>query len=91
MLLLAISAACFGVAMAFGFHFLSFFVVIGALDLLASRSQYAAHPQTPLDRNGIIYCTLWYFGVVAAFIAIIMLMANSSVPGTEIATAILQS
>jgi putative peptide zinc metalloprotease protein len=90
-LLLAISAACFGAAMAFGFYFLSFFIVIGALDLLASRSQFATHPQTPLDRNGIIYCTLWYFVVVAIFIAIIVLMANSNVPGTEIATAILQS
>jgi putative peptide zinc metalloprotease protein len=90
-LLLAISAACFGVAMAFGFYFLSFFIVIGALDLMASRSQFAMHPQTPLNRNGLIYCTLWYLAVVAIFIAIIVLMANSNVPGTEIATAILQS
>jgi len=91
MLLLAMSAACFGIALAFDFHFLSFFIVLGALDLLASRSQFAAHPQTPLDRNGMLYCTLWYLAVVAIFIAIIVLMAGTQVPGTEIATAILRS
>ena len=89
--LIVLSAVCFALALAYGLSFLSFFIVLGAIDLLASRSQFAAHPQTPLDRNGIVYCTLWYFVVVAAFIAIIVAMANTGVPGTEIATAILKS
>jgi Zn-dependent protease len=90
-LLIALSAVCFALALAYGLSFLSFFIVLGAIDLLASRSQFAAHPQTPLDRNGIWYCTLWYFVVVAAFIAIIVAMANTGVPGTEVATSILKS
>jgi putative peptide zinc metalloprotease protein len=90
-LLIALSAASFAVAFSLGLSFLSFFIVIGALDLIASQRQLATHPQVPLDRNGIVYCTLWYFVVIAVFIAIIVLMANTNVPGTEIATAILQS
>jgi Zn-dependent protease len=89
--LIALSAVCFALALAFGLYFLSFFVVIGVVDLLASQRQLAAHAHAPLDRNGIVYCTLWYFAVVVVLIAIIVLMARSGVPGSEIATAILQS
>ncbi len=90
-LLIVLSAVCFALALAYGLNFLSFFIVIGAIDLIASRRQFATHPQTPLDRNGIWYCTLWYFAVVAVFIAIIVLMEKTGVPGTAIATEILKS
>jgi putative peptide zinc metalloprotease protein len=90
-LLLAMSAACFGTALAFGLHFLSFFIVIGVLDLLASRARFAANPQEPLSSYGIWFCVAWYLGVVAVFIGIILLMASSGVPGTEIATEVLKS
>jgi Zn-dependent protease len=90
-ILIALSAVCFALALSFGLSFLSFFIVIGAIDLIASQRQFAAHPQTPLDRNGIVYCTLWYFAVVAVFIGIILAMANTGVPGTEVATGVLES
>jgi len=90
-LLLVLSATCFALALKFGLTFLSFFIVIGALDLLASRREFAAHPQAPLNRYGIWYCVVWYFAVVGIFIAIILAMAASGAPGTEIATAVLKS
>jgi Zn-dependent protease len=90
-ILIVLSAACFALALSHGLSFLSFFIVIGAIDLIASRRQFAAHRQTPLDRNGILYCTLWYFAVVAVFIGIIVAMANTGVPGTEVAKTILES
>ena len=90
-ILIALSAVCFALALSFGLSFLSFFIVLGAIDLIASQRQSATHAQTPLDRNGIVYCTLWYFAVVAVFIAIILAMATTGVPGTEVATGILKS
>ena len=90
-ILIVLSAVCFALAMSFGLSFLSFFIVLGAIDLIATQRQFVTHPQTPLDRNGIVYCTLWYFAVVAVFIGIILAMASTGVPGTEVATAILKS
>jgi Zn-dependent protease len=90
-IMIALSAVCFALAFAYGLSFLSFFIVLGAIDLLTSQHQAALNTQAPLDRNGIVYCTLWYFGVAAVFIAIIVMMASTGVPGTEIATTILQS
>ena len=45
----------------------------------------------PLSRYGILFSAAWYLLTIALFMAIIVLIAESRLPGSEIAVHILQS
>src|SRR4029077_7296746 len=72
--LIAASAVFFAVAASLGLALLTFFIVIGAIDLIASWRQIAFDQKAPLDRYGIAFSAVWYLVTVAAFIAIIVLV-----------------
>ena len=89
--LIAASAVFFAVSMMLGLALLTFFIVIGAIDLLVSLKQIATDDKAPLNRYGILFSAAWYLLTIALFIAIIVLIADSRLPGSEIAVRILQS
>ncbi len=89
--LLVSSALCLYGAWALGFYFLCFFIVIGVVDIIANWSMPVAQDLVPLKTYGIWFSLLWYLGVAAAFILIIMLLVAAEVPGAEIVTKILSS
>lgn len=85
------SALAFSVAVKFGLFFISFFIVLGVIDLTFSWREFAQGSQTRMDRYGILFSLVWYLLTVVAFVVIIIIMAETRVPGTEIARIILQS
>lgn len=89
--LLLASAACFFIATGSGMYLLSFFVVIGLLDLLASWKQRAQDTKPRLDRYGILFSAAWYLGTIAVFVAVIRVIASHGLPGSELAVKILAS
>lgn len=89
--LLGFSALCFAAAWSIGFVFLCFFVFIGAVDLAATWRTISQDRQTPLSYYGIAFSAFWYLLVVAAFLFIIVMIAKSGVPGSEIVIKILDS
>lgn len=89
--LLAISAACFALAWKLGLFFITFFIVLGAIDIFANWKLRLAEDITPLNRYGIAFCLLWYLAVVAMFIGLILLIAGDALPGSEIAVKVLAS
>ena len=89
--LMAGAAAFFALSVTLGLALLTFFIVIGAIDLMASWRQVATDPKPPLDRYGIVFSATWYLLTIAFFIAIIVLIARDRLPGSEIAVHILQS
>jgi putative peptide zinc metalloprotease protein len=88
---LVASAAFFAVSTMLGLALLTFFIVIGALDLLVSWQQRAADPKPPLNRYGIWFSAAWYVLTIALFIGIIVLIARGGLPGSEIAVHLLKS
>ena len=88
---IAASAVFFAVSVMLGLALLTFFIVIGAIDLMFSWGQIATDQKPPLDRYGILFSAAWYLLTIALFIAIIILIADSRLPGSEIAIRILQS
>lgn len=90
-LLLASSAVFFALSVQFGVYFLSFFIVLGVFDLLVNWRFLASENKEPLDRNGIVVSLLWYLATIGIFIAVILSIAYSSLPGGEIAVRVLQS
>jgi len=91
MAFLAASAVCFAVAVMSGLALLSFFVILGAIDLLFGWRDIQQDEKTPLDRYGIVFCGVWYLLTIIAFVCIIMLVAASELPGSELAVTVLQS
>src|SRR5262245_43615098 len=89
--LMAGAAAFLALSLTLGLALLTFFIVIGAIDLMASWRQVATDPKPPLDRYGILFSATWYLLTIAFFIGIIVLIARSHLPGSEIAVHILQS
>jgi putative peptide zinc metalloprotease protein len=89
--LIAASAVFFAISTMLGLALLTFFIVIGAIDLVFSWQQLAADRKTPLNRYGILFSALWYLLTIALFIAIIVVIARSGLPGSEIAVHLLQS
>ncbi len=90
-ILLAISAACFALAWKLGLFFITFFIVLGAIDIFANWKLRLAEDITPLNRYGIVFCLLWYLLVVALFVGLILLIAGDALPGSEIAVKVLAS
>lgn len=89
--LLAISAACFVLAWKLGFYFITFFIVLGVIDIVAGWRVGLAEDITPLKTYGIWFSVLWYLVVVAMFLGMIMLIAQDGLPGSEIALKVLAS
>ncbi len=90
-LLIAISAAGFSLALSAGWFFICVFIVIGLVDLLLSWRDFSQQKIKPLDTYGMWFSLIWYFLTIAAFVGIIMLIANTQLPGSEIAGIILSS
>ncbi len=90
-LLLVISALCLVLTWKTGLVFLSFFIVLGVVDLIAGWNVPLANDITPLKTYGIWFCLVWYLVVAIAFLAMILLIAGAGVPGSEIAIKILNS
>ncbi|MCV6622581.1 MAG: site-2 protease family protein [Cellvibrionaceae bacterium] len=89
--LMIISAALFALSLQLGLALLSFFIVIGALDLLFSWREFKHQTVAAMDRYGILFSLAWYLLTLAAFVFIILSIASDGLPGSEIATAVLNS
>jgi Zn-dependent protease len=89
--LLAISAVCFVLAWKLGFYFITFFIVLGVIDIVAGWRLGLAEDITPLKTYGIWFSVLWYLVVVAMFLGMILLIAQDGLPGSEIALKVLAS
>ena len=87
----AFSAAAFAAAAYLGLALLCFFIVLGALDLLTTWRQWGRDARPRLDRYGQVFCCLWYLGTLAAFLGIILLIARTGLPGSELAVRVLGS
>lgn len=89
--LLVISATCFVVAWKLGFYFITFFIVLGVIDIVAGWRVGLAEDIPPLNAYGIWFSVLWYLVVVAMFLGMIILIAQDGLPGSEIAIKVLAS
>lgn len=89
--LLVISALCFVGAWKLGLYFITFFIVLGVIDILAGWRVGLAEDITPLKPYGIWFSVLWYLLVVALFLGMIFLIAMDGLPGSEIALKVLAS
>lgn len=89
--LLVLSAVFFVASFKFGFALIGFFIVLGVVDILSEWKISLAEDITPLTPYGIWFCLGWYMLTIAAFLGIIVLIANSGLPGSEIALAVLDS
>lgn len=89
--LLVISALCFVVAWKLGLFFITFFIVLGVIDIIAGWRVGLAEDLPPLTPYGIWFSVLWYLAVVALFIGMILLIAADQLPGSEIAVKVLAS
>lgn len=89
--LLVLSALCFVLAWKLGLYFITFFIVLGVIDILAGWRVGLAEDIPPLTGYGIWFSVLWYLAVVALFIGMILLIAADELPGSEIAIKVLAS
>lgn len=89
--LLIMSALCFALSVMSGLVLLSFFVVIGVVDLVASWRDFSRENKAPLQPYGIGVSLLWYLGTIGVFLAVIYGIAASGLPGAELATNVLES
>lgn len=89
--LLTLSALFFVAAFKLGFALIGFFIVLGVVDILSEWKISLAEDITPLTSYGIWFCLLWYMATIAAFLIIIVLIATSGLPGSDIALAVLNS
>lgn len=88
---LVVSAICLLVSWKSGLVFLSFFIVLGVIDIIAGWNVPLERDITPLKAYGIWFSLLWYLAVTGAFLVMIVLIARAGVPGSEIAMHILRS
>jgi putative peptide zinc metalloprotease protein len=89
--LLGLSAVSFAASVHLGFALIGFFIVIGVVDILSEWKTALAQDITPLNRYGIWFCLAWYVATAAVFLALMVLIARSGLPGSEIALAVLDS
>lgn len=87
--LLLFSAAGFAAALHFNLHLLSFFLVLGVVDLLLTRKSLVNSEVTPMGGYAMLVSTVWYVAVVAIFVGIILYLVEQAVPGSEIPKLIL--
>ncbi len=74
----------------FGLGLLTFFFILGLLDLAASWREMKNDPLVGMNSYGIAFSLVWYVITAVLFIAIILLMAGTGLPGTELAASILR-
>jgi putative peptide zinc metalloprotease protein len=89
--LLGLSAVSFAASVHLGFALIGFFVVIGVVDILSEWKTALAQDIAPLNRYGIWFCLAWYVATAAVFLVVMVLIARSGLPGSEIALAVLDS
>lgn len=89
--LLVLSAAAFALSTTLGLSLLSFFIVLGVLDLIFSWGEFKTQTVEAMDRYSSVFSLVWYLLTVAVFIGIVFAIASSGLPGSELATTILQS
>lgn len=89
--LLTLSALFFVLSWKLGFALIGFFIILGVIDIVAEWRVSMNEDITPLNRYGILFCLGWYLLTLAAFLGIIVLIANSGLPGSEIALKVLNS
>lgn len=89
--LLAFSALLFALTTTLGLSLLSFFIFLGVIDLLFSFSEFKQQTVIAMDRYGVVFSLVWYLLSIGAFIFIILAIASSGLPGSELATAVLNS
>lgn len=74
-----------------GMSLFGFLAIIGALDLLFGSNERKNSQITPLTSTGILVSCVWYMGTIAALIAMILIMADMGLAGSQIVTEILSS
>lgn len=89
--LLTLSALFFVLSFTLGFALIGFFIILGVIDIVSEWRTALAADITPLTSYGIWFCLLWYLATVVAFLTIIVLLAYSELPGSELALNILNS
>lgn len=89
--LLVMSAAIFALTATMGLSLISFFIVLGVIDLLFSYKEFNTQTIEGMDRYSSIFSLVWYLITVAVFVGIILAIASSGLPGSELATTVLKS
>jgi len=89
--LLVISAAAFALSINLGLSLLSFFIVLGVIDLMFSYKEFKNQAVEGMDKYSSVFSLVWYLLTVVVFVGIIFAIASSGLPGSELATTILQS
>lgn len=89
--LLVLSAAAFALSTTLGLGLLSFFIILGVIDLLFSWGEFKTQIVEGMDRYSSVFSLVWYVITVVIFLGIIFAIAGSGLPGSALATTILQS
>jgi Zn-dependent protease len=89
--LLVVSAAAFALSINLGLSLLSFFIVLGVIDLVFSYKEFKNQAVEAMDRYSSVFSLVWYLLTVVVFVGIILAIASSGLPGSELATTVLQS
>lgn len=89
--LLTVSALCFVATLHFHLYLITFFIVIGVVDIFVSWRSRHIEDLVPLQRYGIWFSLVWYLVVCAAFVGMILLIAKTGTAGGEIAAKVLAS
>lgn len=87
--LLTVSAAGFAIASWVGLYFIAFFFILGALDLIGAQSSMRDADVVPMKPYGAAVSLAWLVAVASIFIGIIVYIANTEIPGSEIPLMIL--
>jgi len=74
-----------------GFALIGFFGLMGLVDLLADWRSFDQDPKAKLDAYGMVFSLVWYLLTAAALIGMIVWLAALELPGSELATAILNA
>jgi Zn-dependent protease len=89
--LLVISAAAFALAINLGLSLLSFFIILGVIDLVFSYGEFKNQTVEGMDKYSSVFSLAWYLLTVVVFVGIIFAIASSGLPGAELATTVLKS
>lgn len=89
--LLVISAVCLVGAYKLGFALIGFFIILGVIDIVSEWRTSLQDDITPLARYGVVFCLGWYLATLAAFLLIMVMIAKSELPGSEIMMAVLNA
>ncbi|MEO0973313.1 MAG: site-2 protease family protein [Pseudomonadota bacterium] len=88
--LLGISALAFAASAAAGLYLLTFFSVLGAVDLLLTQLSARDDEVERMGAYGAVGSLVWMVLVMGALIAIMVFMARAGVPGSDLPLRILR-